>query len=114
MATVSVEVNGQTYVIGCEDGQENHLIRLARDFDKQVREVAQQVGQVGELRLMLMSSLMVADELAEVKQRLVRLQAEAQRAQNELSRAEGRAAAALEAAARRIEDLAHKAGPLPA
>jgi cell division protein ZapA len=72
MATVNVEVNGRTYVVGCEDGQEEHVRGLARQFDKQVQEVGQQVGSVGELRLFLLAALTTADELNETRSRLVR------------------------------------------
>jgi cell division protein ZapA len=70
MATVNVIVNGRTYGVGCEDGQEAHVEALARDFDKQVQEVGGQVGQVGDLRLFLMAALVTADELADARLRL--------------------------------------------
>ena len=41
MAQINVEVNGKPYAVGCEDGQEQHLIELARMFDQQVRLVSQ-------------------------------------------------------------------------
>ena len=37
MAQISIEVNGRPYAVGCEDGQEAHLMELARLFDHQVR-----------------------------------------------------------------------------
>ena len=74
MATINVEVNGRTYAVGCEDGQEDHVRSLARQFDKQVRDVAGQVGATGELRLFLLAALTTADELAETRSRLDRLQ----------------------------------------
>src|ERR1700749_2976613 len=109
MAQVSVEVNGRPYVVGCEDGQEAHLRELAQLFDAQVRQVSSEVGQLGETRLFLMASLLMADELAEARTRLARLQGEANRLKIERETIETRAAAALEAAAARIEALAAKA-----
>lgn len=65
MATVTVEVNGRPYAVGCADGQEERVRALARHFDGHVRQVAGDVGQVGDLRLFLMAGLMLADELTE-------------------------------------------------
>ncbi|MFM8754522.1 MAG: cell division protein ZapA [Phenylobacterium sp.] len=106
MAQVTLSVNGRPYVVGCEDGQEAHLTELARLFDEQVRQVSQEVGQLGETRLFLMAALLLADELSDLRGRVGGLQADNARLQAEASSVEGRAAAALEAAARRIEKLA--------
>lgn len=67
MATVTVEVNGRPYAVGCADGQEERVRTLAKQFDNQVRQVAQDVGHVGDLRLFLMSALILADELHEAR-----------------------------------------------
>jgi cell division protein ZapA len=94
MAQVTIEVNGRAYTVGCEDGQENHLIELARHFDRQVRQVGQEVGQLGETRLFLMGALLLAE--------VARLQAEH-------TRLEMAAVGAIDTAAHRIEMLATKA-----
>lgn len=109
MAQVTVEVNGRPYVVGCEDGQESHLIELARLFDRQVRQVSHDMGQLGETRLFLMGGLLIADELAEAKARMAAMQAELGRLQSDRARIEARAAAALDSAAKRIEGLAEGA-----
>ena len=106
MATVTVEINGRAYVVGCEDGQEAHVAALARQYDAQVREVGGQVGQVGDLRLFLMAALVTADELDDARSRLAQAQAELGRLQSDAARAEVRAARALDAAAARVEALA--------
>jgi len=106
MAQVTVEVNGRPYAVGCEDGQEQHLLDLARLFDQQVRHVSADMGQLGDTRLFLMGALLLADELADAKTRLTTLQAEVGRLQTERSRIETRAVSALEAAAQKIEKLA--------
>ena len=67
MATVTVEVNGRPYAVGCADGQEERVRILARQFDSNVRQIAADVGQVGDLRLFLMAGLMLADELHEAR-----------------------------------------------
>jgi cell division protein ZapA len=65
MAVVDVMVNGRTYPVACDDGQEDHLIDLAHYIDKRVAELAKTMGQVGDARLILMASLLIADELSE-------------------------------------------------
>jgi cell division protein ZapA len=105
MAQISIEVNGRPYAVGCEDGQEAHLIDLAKMFDHQVRQVSQDMGQLGDTRLFLMGALLLADELADARSRLAALQAEMGRLQTDRSRVETRAVAALESAAKRIEKL---------
>ena len=109
MAEVQVRVNGRSYVVGCEDGQEAHVQTLAQVFDKHVAEVARDVGQLGETRLFLLGALLMADELAETRGRLAAASAELAQVQAERGRAEGKAIAALEQAARKIESLAAKA-----
>ena len=106
MAQINVDVNGRPYAVGCEDGQEPHLMELAKMFDHQVRQVSQDMGQLGDTRLFLMGALLLADELADARSRLAAYQAEAGRAQADRIRVETRAVAALEGAAKRIEKLA--------
>jgi cell division protein ZapA len=106
MAQISIEVNGRPYAVGCEDGQEAHLMELARLFDHQVRQVSQDMGQLGDTRLFLMGALLLADELADARARLAQAQAEVSRLQTDRNRLESRAVLALETAAKRIEKLA--------
>lgn len=67
MATVTVEINGRPYAVGCADGQEERVRILAKQFDSHVRQVAGEVGHVGDLRLFLMAGLLLADELHEAR-----------------------------------------------
>ena len=106
MAQVSIQVNGRPYIVGCEDGQEQHLIELSQHFDRHVRQVGQEVGQLGEARLFLMGALLLADELADARARLDQAQLEAGRTQAEAQRIEARAAHALDSATRKVEALA--------
>lgn len=106
MAQVNVEVNGRPYAVGCEDGQEAHLLEIAKLFDHQVRQVSQDMGQLGDTRLFLMGALLLADELYDAKNRLGAMQAEIARLQAERARVETKAVNALESAAARIEKLA--------
>jgi len=106
MAQVTIEVNGRPYVVGCEDGQEQHLRDLAAIFDRQVRRVGEEMGQLGDTRLLLMGALLLADELADARTRMAAQQTELTRLQTSQSRIENRATLALENAAKRIESLA--------
>ena len=106
MAQINVDVNGRPYAVGCEDGQEPHLIELARMFDHQVRQVSQDMGQLGDTRLFLMGALLLADELHDARNRLANLQSDHARLQTDRTRLETRAVAALESAAGKIEKLA--------
>jgi len=106
MAQVTIDVNGRPYSVGCEDGQEGHLMDLARMFDRLVRQVSQDMGQLGETRLFLMAALLLADEMADTRGRMTAIQGELARLQSDNARIESRAAAALERAAKRIERLA--------
>ncbi|MES2035642.1 MAG: cell division protein ZapA [Pseudomonadota bacterium] len=106
MAQVIVQINGKPYSVGCEDGQERHLTEIARLFDEQVRQVSQDVGQLGETRLFLMGALLLADEMADLKLRMAHLQGELVRSQGDQAKVEAKAVAALDAAAKKIETLA--------
>ena len=106
MAQLNIEVNGRPYAVGCEDGQEAHLMELARLFDHQVRQVGQDMGQLGDTRLFLMGALLLADEVLDARNRLASMQAEVARLQTERSRIETRAVSALENAATKIERMA--------
>ena len=75
MAQVNLKINGRDYLVACEDGEENQLTFLAEYIDHQVENLVKSVGQVGEARLLLMASLMLADELAETSQELDGLKA---------------------------------------
>ena len=66
MGQVTVDINGRSYEIACDDGQEAHLARLSKYIDKRVAELVDSVGQIGDARLLVMASLLIADELSEV------------------------------------------------
>ena len=65
MAKVSVTINKRKYEIACDDGQEAHLRRLGDYIDNRVKELIAAVGQTGDARLLVMVSLLIADELSD-------------------------------------------------
>jgi len=76
MAHVTVTINGRQYRIGCEDGQEDHVIGLARDFDRRILDLHERFGEIGDARLTVMAALEVADQLAEAGRNIRRLEEE--------------------------------------
>ncbi len=107
MTQISLTINDRAYDVTCDDGQEEHLRKLAEHLDERVRDLAVAVGQVGEGRLLVMASLVVADELFEAYKELHALKAGA-----DPKGAPGDQAAAetLEACAQRIEGIAARLG----
>jgi cell division protein ZapA len=67
VAQVDIRINGKSYRIACEDGQEQRLTDLAQMVDAHVADMVEQVGQVGDTRLLVMASLLVADELMDLR-----------------------------------------------
>jgi cell division protein ZapA len=67
---VRVAINGRSYNLGCDDGEEERVERLAGLLDRRVGEIAANVGQVGDTRLLLMVSLLLADELTTARNEL--------------------------------------------
>ena len=65
MAQVDVIINDRSYRIACDDGQDVHVTQLADYVDRRVQELVTAVGQVGDARLLVMASLLIADELSE-------------------------------------------------
>ncbi|HVY59867.1 MAG TPA: cell division protein ZapA [Xanthobacteraceae bacterium] len=112
MAHVSVIINGRRFSMACEDGQENHLVRLAEDLDQRLTELKAKFGEIGDMRLTVMAALTIADELVEAGQRLRRLEqevAELQKARAAISdrsqQTQAALAGAFDAAAERIEKV---------
>jgi cell division protein ZapA len=115
MPLVNVMVNGRAYTIACDEGEEEHLKELAAEVDSKIRELLASVGQVGDQRLILMSALLLADELHMSNAKLEQARAElaAERGSREeldgqAAKSEAIAADMLENAVKRIEDIAAK------
>ena len=67
MAQVPITLRGRSYQIACEDGQEAHLTRLGLYLDEQADQLLQSAGPVPvtDTMLLVMVSLLVADELSD-------------------------------------------------
>lgn len=68
MAQVTLRINGFSYVLGCGEGEEDHLLAMAAEVDKRIESIKAQAGQSGEARMLVMAALMMADDLYELKQ----------------------------------------------
>lgn len=115
MAHVIVQVNGRPYTMQCPEGEEEHLRELAVLLDSEVSRVKQSVGNVGDIRLLVMSGLMVADRLSEAIRRIEALEEQVtglREARNqavaEAKALEDHFADSLDAASQRLELLARE------
>jgi cell division protein ZapA len=113
MPLVDITVNGRSYNLTCEPGEETHLQMLAGHVDQKISALLESVGQVGDTRLLLMAALLATEEQLATAQRL---DAQAQalidlaRANEELKErlagAEQLAGDTLDRATRRVEEIA--------
>jgi cell division protein ZapA len=115
MSQVSVTINGRQFRMACEDGQEGHLMNLARDLDSRIEGLRAKFGEIGDTRLTVMAALTIADSLAETGQRIKRLEDEVAALQEARTEAAGHdkavhdaVTAALNSAAERIETITKK------
>jgi cell division protein ZapA len=63
MAQVTIRINGYAYTVGCEDGQEPHLEKMAAEIEQRITSIKAIGGQSGEARLLMLAALLLADEL---------------------------------------------------
>ena len=112
MAQVTVRINGYAYTVGCQDGEEQHLLAMAGEVERRIDSIKAVAGQSGESRMLVMAALLMADDLYEMDKALreTRKQADA---------AAKAAAAAAQSAAypkleRRLSRLAKRAEEIAA
>jgi cell division protein ZapA len=96
MASIDIEIAARKYSVACRDGEEEHLRAVAALVDKRARDAAQALGSLGEARLLLFTSLLLADDLKELQEGK----------SGDAAAGGGDVADAAEALAARIEDLA--------
>ncbi|HET7881279.1 MAG TPA: cell division protein ZapA [Acetobacteraceae bacterium] len=75
MAQVTIRINGYAYTVGCKDGEEGHLQAMAGEVDRRIETIKSAAGQSGEARMLVMASLLMADDLYEARQSLRSAQA---------------------------------------
>jgi cell division protein ZapA len=106
MGQVTVAVNGRSYTVTCDDGQEPRIRRLAQYVDAKVGEFDTSVGQVGEARLLLLAALVIADELSDAKDALERERNHAQTVDAKRSADADTLAEGIHDVAKRVEAIA--------
>ena len=67
MAQVTIRINGYAYMVGCEDGQEQHLEKMAAEIEQRITSIKAIGGQSGEARLLMLAALLLADELFDLR-----------------------------------------------
>lgn len=110
MAQVTVKINGYAYTVGCEDGQESHLMAMATQVENRIESIKALGGNSGESKLLVLASLLMADELHDMRVELDSLRAGAARAAKRNAAAEAKAADPE--VARRLGRLATRAEQL--
>ena len=70
MANVNIKFNGKDFLLSCEDGQEEHLLELAENLNKRFTELKQSLGNIGENKLLIISSISIMDEYFETKKKV--------------------------------------------
>ncbi len=117
MGQVVIDVNQRSYTMQCADGEEEQLVTLAAELDREVARLRDMVGAVGDLRLLLMAGLMFADKLADNERQIEAMREQIEGLRQSRSAAithqrdiEGEIAERLNEASERLEALVEALG----
>ena len=70
MANVNIRFNGKEFLLSCEDGQEEHLEELSEHLNKKFNNLKSDLGNIGENKLLLITSIKIMDEYFETKKKI--------------------------------------------
>ena len=70
MANVNIKFNGKDFLLSCEDGQEEHLDELSQNLSKRFNQLKSKLGNLGENKLLLITSITLMDEYFETKKKI--------------------------------------------
>ena len=70
MANVNIKFNNKEYLLSCEDGQEEHLEELANQLSNKFDNLKSDLGNIGENKLLLITSIKIMDEYFETKKKV--------------------------------------------
>ena len=70
MANVSIKFNNKEFLLSCEDGQEDHLEELLIQINKKFNELKNNLGNLGENKLLLITAVKIMDEYYETKKKV--------------------------------------------
>ena len=71
MANVNIKFNGKEFLLSCDDGQEEHLEELSFYLNEKFISLKNSLGNIGESKLLLITSISVLDEYYETKKKLI-------------------------------------------
>ena len=70
MANVNVKFNGKDFLLSCDDGQEEHLEELLIHINQKFDDLKKNLGNIGENKLLLITSVQIMDEYFETKKKV--------------------------------------------
>ena len=70
MANVNIKFNNKDYLLSCDDGQEESLKKLTKFLDKKYLELKDKLGNIGENKLLLITTIKLIDEYFDLKQKV--------------------------------------------
>jgi len=70
MANVNIKFNGKDFLLSCDDGQEEHLEELANHLSNKFDKLKLDLGNIGENKLLLITSIKIMDEYFETKKKV--------------------------------------------
>tara|TARA_Y100001970_G_scaffold72604_1_gene92169 strand:- start:7453 stop:7887 length:435 start_codon:yes stop_codon:yes gene_type:complete len=70
MANVNIKFNGKDFLLSCEDGQEEHLEELSQNLTEKFNQLKLKLGNLGENKLLLITSITLMDEYFETKKKI--------------------------------------------
>ena len=73
MVNVTVKFNNRDYILSCEDGQEQELEKLSLHLNEKFEQLKNDLGNIGESKLLLISSIQVIDEMFTIKESIEKL-----------------------------------------
>ena len=76
MTNVSIKFNGKDFLLSCEDGQEEHLEELLIQINQKFNDLKNDLGSIGENKLLLITAVKVMDEYHETKKKVEQKQIE--------------------------------------
>ena len=70
MANVNIKFNNKDYLLSCDDGQEESLKKLTKFLDKKYSELKDKLGNIGENKLLLITTIKLIDEYFDLKEKV--------------------------------------------
>jgi len=70
MANVTIKFNGKDFLLSCDNGQEEHLEELAVNLNEKFGDLKNKLGNIGENKLLLITSIKIMDEYFETKKKI--------------------------------------------